>query len=241
MKRTFSIINTDQETEATILQMANESELFHWLGTENAFTESLNMVLKTAPDIIFIDLDNKLEQGSVFDLVKEMVVYLDYTPVFIALSSSKQWAYDVIKLGFFDYLLKPLGEFDLRRSFSRINKLNVLNDQEKLCLKSSSDYQFININQILYLQADNNTTDFYLHERDKVSAFKTLKFYESQLPKKFLRVHKSYIVNIDYLVRINFAKSRLALSGEKKAIPFSKTYKEELTFIKTAFQNSLQA
>ena len=44
MKRTFSIINTDQETEATILQMANESELFHWLGTENAFTESLNMV-----------------------------------------------------------------------------------------------------------------------------------------------------------------------------------------------------
>lgn len=240
MKRTFCILNTDSQTEAAILQMANETELFQWLSTENDFTESVNMVLKTSPDIIFLDLDNSMIQYSAFDLVKEVMIYLDYTPVFIGLSSSKKWAYDGIKNGFFDYLLKPLGEFDLRKSFSRINKLYVLNNPEKLCLKSSSDYQFIDINQILYLQADNNTTDFYLQNRDKVSAFKTLKFYERQLPKKFLRVHKSYIVNIDFLVRINFGKSRLALHGEKKPIPFSKTYKEELTFIKTAFQSTLQ-
>lgn len=234
MNSKFCILNCDRAEAENILYLFSEGPEFYCLGVSDDYDSSMNLVLKSLPDIIIIDIDRNADRKnhSPFNLVNELFQYLDYLPILIAISSSTERAYDVIKLGFSDYLLKPILEIDIRRSLSKLKRNLKINTPEKICLKSNSDYQFIDLNQILYLKADNNTTDFILKDGKKITAFKTLKLFENILPSYFKRIHNSYVVNIHYLIRINFSKSKLSLSGVSEKIPFSRSHKKELELLK---------
>ena len=101
----------------------------------------------------------------------------------------------------------------------------------KISIKSNGDYHFINPNDIIYLKADNNTTDFYLKNEKVISAFKTLKHYEQLLPFYFFRIHHSYLINIDYVSRINLGKCNCYLDNNEIIVPFSRTYKDNIDAI----------
>jgi DNA-binding LytR/AlgR family response regulator len=101
-----------------------------------------------------------------------------------------------------------------------------------LCLKSYKDFHYLNTDEILYLKADNNTTDFIMKDGRTISAFKTLKSFEDKLPKNFIRVHQSYILNINYVSRINYGKAICSLKSGKTQLPFSKSYKENIDSLK---------
>lgn len=110
-------------------------------------------------------------------------------------------------------------------------------DQQKsevdiqICIKSYGDYQFIALKDVVYLQADNNTTDFHLYNGKKLTAYKTLKHYENNLPSFFYRVHNSYIVNSNYVSRINTGKSLCYLNNNEVSVSFSKTFKDSVDTI----------
>ena len=92
----------------------------------------------------------------------------------------------------------------------------------------------------MLLKADNNTTDFYLSDGSTVIAYKTLKTFESILPSNFVRIHKSYIVNKDYVNRINYGKGMCSVKDLSEKIPFTKTYTANIdTIIKTLSDSSL--
>jgi DNA-binding LytR/AlgR family response regulator len=104
-------------------------------------------------------------------------------------------------------------------------------NSSKLCVRSNGDYHFISLDDILYLKADNNTTDIHLISGKVISGFKTLKYYECQLPSSFFRIHNSYVVNLDYVTRINVGKSDCYLQDNTIKLPFSRTYKEQIDLI----------
>ena len=106
------------------------------------------------------------------------------------------------------------------------------NTSQTLCLKSYKDFQYLETDNILYLKADNNATDFVMKDGTKISAFKTLKTFEDKLPKNFVRIHQSYILNINYISRINYGKSVCALNSGRELLPFSKTYRENVDGLK---------
>ena len=234
MIRKFCILNCDITDEVKILEFFKEFSEYFCVGVSKEYDISLNLVLKDSPDLIFIDIDQN--SGNTFEtpfsLINELYHYLDYLPTLIAISSSTEKAYDVIKLGFYDYLLKPLPELHLRRCLLRLNTSFKKTFPKKLCIKSFSDHQFIDLNSILYLKADNNTTDIFLKDHSKIAGFETLKYYENILPKYFLRIHNSYVVNTNFLARINFAKSSIRLLGNKTKIPFSRSHKENVKILK---------
>lgn len=104
----------------------------------------------------------------------------------------------------------------------------------QICIKSYGDYQFIALKDVVYLEADNNTTDFYLVTGKKLSAYKTLKHYEKNLPSFFYRIHNSYIVNSSYVSRINTGKQLCYLNNNEISVSFSKTFKDNIdTIIRT--------
>jgi DNA-binding LytR/AlgR family response regulator len=199
----------------------------------------MDNILHKFPSLVFIDIDNKNKFGNPFQFVKELYPYLQELPSFVALSSSKKNAYDVIKNDFFDYLLKPLSKMELRKCLLKYKKQKQAERSDRLCLKSYSDYQFVDLDEILYLKADNNTTDFCLFQDRKISAYKTLKHFENILPRNFLRVHHSYIINTHQITRINFGKSTIVLRGKSSNIPFSKSYKPQVDHLKEQFFSSL--
>jgi len=100
-----------------------------------------------------------------------------------------------------------------------------------ICVKSYGDYRFIEAKDICYLQADNNSTDIHLYNGEMITAFKTLKHFEGVLTSPFVRIHNSYIVNIDYVSRIHTGNAVCYIKNTTIKLPFSKSYKENVDSI----------
>lgn len=182
---------------------------------------SLNSILKNKPEIVFINIDSL--KINLVEFLFEFTQYCESHPYFIAISTSKEKAFDSYKLDFSDFLLKPLNELTVRKSLLKYQKKHPIKQIERICLKSYKDYQYLNFDEILYLKADNNTTDFHIADGSIIGTYKTLKVFENLLPQTFLRIHKSYIINRNFISRIHFGKSICVINNEHK-IPFTKTY-----------------
>lgn len=200
--------------------------------------DGMNMILKYLPDVVFVNL-TKYDASDLIKMVSELHQYIRKMPIFIGYSETKQYAYDALKQGFFDYWLFPYTEFDVRKT---IFKLRRQHPKEKtpstICLKTYRDFHYLDTGEILYLQADNNATDFILTDGDKVSAYKTLKFFEEALPKNFIRIHQSYILNSEYVSRINYGKCICTLRNNSREIPFSKSYKTRIDELQKLLSNN---
>ncbi|NUY81348.1 response regulator transcription factor [Flavobacterium sp. MAH-1] len=106
-----------------------------------------------------------------------------------------------------------------------------------ICVKSYGDYRFIEAKDICYLQADNNSTDIHLNNGEMITAFKTLKHFENVLQPPFVRIHNSYIVNIDYVSRIHTGNAVCYIKNSSIKLPFSKSYKENVDSIISSISN----
>ncbi|MBP6558621.1 LytR/AlgR family response regulator transcription factor [Flavobacterium sp.] len=112
----------------------------------------------------------------------------------------------------------------------------VLQKQQSLiiCVKSYGDYRYIDSNDILYFEADNNSTDIHLNNGEMITAFKTLKHFETVLPQiQFLRIHNSYIINVDQVSRIHTGNTVCYIKNSTTKLPFSKSYKDNVDLIIT--------
>lgn len=100
-----------------------------------------------------------------------------------------------------------------------------------ICVKSYGDYRYIDAKDIAYLQADNNSTDIHLNGGEMITAFKTLKHFEGILKYPFVRIHNSYIVNVDFISRIHTGNTVCHIKNSTTKLPFSKSYKENVDAI----------
>lgn len=229
------IIEDDLSIVERIKAVGNDfSEISLYVTAEN-HESALNLVLKVEPDIVFINIQTI--KIALWEFLFDISQYGFGKPHFVALSSTKENAFDAFAYGFADYLLKPLSELSLRKSFLKGQKSIVGKRNETICLKSNKDYQYLNIDEILYLKADNNTTDFYMADGRVVGAYKTLKVFEDQLPNTFVRIHKSYIINRNCISRIHYGKSICIINNEHR-IPFTKTFKVNIDSIQNDLLNS---
>ncbi|WP_333878852.1 LytR/AlgR family response regulator transcription factor [Flavobacterium sp.] len=101
-----------------------------------------------------------------------------------------------------------------------------------ICVKSYGDYRYIDSNDILYFEADNNSTDIHLNNGEMITAFKTLKHFETVLPEsQFLRIHNSYIINVNQVSRIHTGNTVCYIKNSTTKLPFSKSYKDNVDLI----------
>lgn len=101
-----------------------------------------------------------------------------------------------------------------------------------ICVKSYGDYRYIESEDILYFEADNNSTDIHLSNGEMITAFKTLKHFETVLPThQFLRIHNSYIINVNQVSRIHTGNTVCYIKNSTTKLPFSKSYKENVDLI----------
>ena len=225
----YLIINKDDKLSESIEEIIKDFTNFYSVGHVFNYEDAMNAILKQKPDLVFFNLDNVIKDN--FGLVKELHSYLDITPDFVAISKTKDFAYEAIKNEFIDYILNPISELQLRKFLLRFKKKQSKQIHKTLCLKSYKDYKYLNTKDILFLKADNNTTDFYIKDGSTISAYKTLKTFENTLPGNFLRIHKSYIVNKNYVSRINYGKLKCYLENVSEKLPFTKTYINNIEFI----------
>jgi two-component system LytT family response regulator len=203
----------------------------------------------------YIIIDDDAESILRTKTIAEGFSYLTVIPKIIVNTTKKELAFEAIQYGVFDYLLKPLMAIDLLKTVLKIEKgilepvtkenrnevVSVIVPQTKpvhkpekpliICIKSYGDYRYLNAADIAYFQADNNSTDIYLNSGEMITAFKTLKHFESILDFPFIRIHNSYIINQNYIARIHNGNSVCYIKNSPKKIPFSKTYKSNVDII----------
>lgn len=151
------------------------------------------------PEIVFLDIS--MPQLNGFALL-EQLQYRDFNLVFT--TAHQQYALQAIKHHAFDYLLKPIDVNELQSCVSKIiserNK-GIIKAKESssrtIGLSVKDGIIFIRHSEIIRLEASGSYTVFYLDNKVKHIASRSLKEYEAQLdPDVFYRCHNSHVVNL---------------------------------------------
>lgn len=238
MQKTYYIIEDDTATIDRLKELfKTHFPKYLCVGNSGDYDEAMNTILKFSPSLVFANADISLNGESIFSFANELLNYKYSLPAFVAMSASKDPAYKVIKNGFYDLLLKPISEFDLRKTLMRFQKKQV-EERSTICLKSYTDYRFVNTDEILYLKADNNSTDLFMNDGRRITGYETMKYFEEILPANFIRIHHSYIINIDHVTRVHFGKLKCNIHNVTQSIPFSRTYKDNVDFLRDSLEKS---
>ncbi|OEK09151.1 hypothetical protein A8C32_10480 [Flavivirga aquatica] len=232
----YLVIETEEYVINKIKNVFDDFPEYRCIGYAHDYSESMDIILKEMPDLIFLNIDTIIDRP--FSFVNEVKQYLKKDSEFIAISSSKEKTYEAIKTGFFDYLLNPIADLEIRKAALKFKKKHPIKINKTICLKSYKDYQYLNTDEILFLRADNNTTDFYMNNGETISAFKTLKTFENLLPKNFLRIHKSYIVNKNHVSKVSYSTLNCTIKKSSQNVPFTKTYINNVEYMISTLSQS---
>ena len=200
-------------------------------------------ILKTfQPGIVFLDVEMPHKNG--FDFLLSL-----HEPTFeiIFTTAYNQYAIQAIRFSALDYLLKPVDPDELRAAIDRYiekqkpvkqkkelfdNLVQNIGKKEvkdfRLAVPSSQGVFFFTLDEILRLEADRNYTVIHLVGKRPFVASKTLKHFEEMLEEfKFIRTHKSHLVNTTHIVRLSHDHESVLLSDGMK-IEISRRKKEEV-------------
>ncbi len=178
-------------------------------------------------DIIFIDI--KMPDLNGIELVRK----LENQPVVIFTTAYDQYAIDGFKLDAVDYLLKPVDYPDFLKAAEKAKKwihanspaISIKSDTQFLFIKSEYKIIRIELNAIKYIEGMNEYIRIHRENAKPVMSLLSMKLTEEQLPEdRFMRVHKSYIVNLQ---KISEIESNSIVCGDGIVIPVSKMYREK--------------
>lgn len=190
--------------------------------------KALDFLQNNPVDLIFLDINMPDLTGIQF------LRALTVQPMIIFTTAYSKYAVESYEYDAVDYLLKPI-EFD--RFLKAVNKAwdhNQLNDQsaagqtlqkadsEFIMVKSGQDIHNLKADEILYIESAGNYVTFVLPGRKVMSLFSMNKLLEILPGYKFCRIHKSYIVNLQH---INKIERHQVLIG-KKEVPIGNIYRE---------------
>jgi len=187
------------------------------------FEKTNSKAIKPVTTDNVMDQQVNLEGISAFTMISDTIE--DHEPDFVMIPQTEN-----------------AGEVEIDQKAAEEDEMHfpVVKREEKpliICVKSYGDYRFIEAKDICYLQADNNSTDIHLYNGEMITAFKTLKHFEGVLSSPFVRIHNSYIVNIDYVSRIHTGNSVCYIKNTTTKLPFSKSYKENVDSIINSITN----
>ena len=186
-------------------------------------------ILNTNETIDLIFLDIEMPEMTGIDFLNSLTTL----PQVIIISSKEQYAIKAFDYDVTDYLLKP---FDYSRFIKAISK--ALSRQEKSRLRAKNDEIFIKHNsaliklkypEILWIEAMENYVVINTYDEKYMIHF-TMRAIEEKLPtKQFLRVHRSYIINLNNIHSIgdNAINIKTSMKATNE-IPIGKMYKEKL-------------
>lgn len=204
--------------------------------------EALDAMPHFQPTLIMLDVEMPNMNG--FDLLNK-AGHGDFDVIFT--TAYDKYAIKAIRFSALDYLLKPIDILELQNAINRhivkkefhpqkkeklihnlITNLNQENQWHfKLALSTAEGVFLIDPVNILRCEGDNNYTHFHLKGASAILVSKTLKEYEEILGEYgFVRVHKSHLVNIRHVVRLD--KEGMLWMTDGVGVPVSRRRKEEV-------------
>lgn len=180
---------------------------------ENGF-DGVKAINDKKPDLVFLDIQMPKITGF------EMIELLDFKPQIIFTTAYDQYALKAFELNAVDYLLKPFSKDRMIAAIEKV-KHRIQNEEkidekleelsnfrpgeefiDRIVVKDRSKIHIITVDQIRYIESLDDYVMIYTHDGRHIKQ-KTMKFFETNLdPKNFIRIHRSYIVQVDNIAEI---------------------------------------
>ena len=208
-------------------------------ATFNNAIEAQQRLASERVDLIFVDINMPDLNGVDF------VRALTDRPMVVFTTAYSEYAIDGFKLDAVDYLLKPFSFADFSRAAAKANSLYELRqgrlpaqpdsdseatpkDREYISVKDDYKVSLVRIADIVYIESEGEYVRMHLCDGSTITTLFRLKNMEAALPsEQFMRVHRSYIVNLRAIR--SYVRGRIFLS-DTEYVPIGENYKE-------AFQN----
>ena len=230
-----------------IRQMLRDDKEVEIVGECSNGKETVAMIRKQKPDVVFLDVQMPEMDG--FAVLES--IGLDRLPEIIFATAYEQYAIRAFELHALDYLLKPFDQARFKDAMKHAKERFRSRDQkegrlqinallksiknrpqylERLVIKASGRITFLSTDEVNWIQAD----DKYVHlHTGTVSPMvrQTLSAMEAQLdPKKFRRVHRSAIVNVERIKELQplFSGEHSILLEDGTKLTLSRNYKDKL-------------
>lgn len=196
------------------------------------------LIAEHQPQALFLDIKMPGEDG--FSLLRS-IAHLEIPVVFT--TAYDEYALQAFKENALDYLEKPIDPEELKRAVRKLTKLNtdpaagaehvnalqaLMNDpasplSSRVAVPSRDGLVLIKHEDILYLEASDSYTTVFTRDGKKTVSSKHIRVFETNLdPKKFFRVHKSYIINLEHLKGFSRGEGNMALLDNGALIPVSR-------------------
>lgn len=200
----------------------------------NTFSAAIELIEKEQPDIAILDIQLSGQKSGI-DVAAEINKNFHFPFIFLSSNSDSLTLGQAKNVQPFAYLVKPFGKEELYTSIevalynyskqkeSALDTNNLI-IRDALFIKDQKVFHRINFTDILYLQSDHIYIDVFLKEGKKISVRGSLNEYMNKLSSSFFRSHRSYIVNLDYMTKLN--GNKLEIQGTE--IPIGQNQREEL-------------
>lgn len=180
---------------------------------ENGF-DGVKAINEKKPDLVFLDIQMPKITGF------EMIELLDYKPQIIFTTAYDQYALKAFELNAVDYLLKPFSKERMMAAIEKVvhhiqaeesnaEKLDELTNFrpgeayiDRVVVKDRHKIHIITVDKIRYIESLDDYVMIYTTDGRHMKQ-KTMKYFETYLdPKNFIRIHRSYIVQVDNIAEI---------------------------------------
>ena len=188
-------------------------------------------------DVMFIDINMPDLNG--LDFVRTLAA----PPLVVFTTAYSEYAIDGYKVNAVDYLLKPFGMDEFLRAANKVKQqydlthtteVSKVDDNDAMFLKTEHRIVRININNIRYIEGMSEYLKIYLKDAKPIVVLLSMKKMEERLPShSFMRIHRSYIINLNEIQEVN--KNRVILDADT-FLPIGDLYREQLNqYIESKF------
>ena len=236
-----SIIVEDEETSREILKnyIKKYCPNVNILGEAANVNEALELIRQQDTlDLVFLDVE--MPYGNAFDLLDKVG---DRTFETVFVTAYNHYAIDALNAHASYYLMKPISIDELIKAVDYVVEIKTKEDalqnqvlvpktnsvEGKITIPQQNGFEVLNTQDIMYCKADDNYTEIYLNNNKKKLVSKTLKYFEEALSdSNFARVHKSFLVNVNEVIKYKKGKGGSVVLSNGKEVMVSASKKSDL-------------
>lgn len=243
--KTLIIDDEVQSRNALRVAVQQSGHAVQICGEAGSVSQAIELINAIQPDLLLLDI--RLGDGNGFDII-EKASWKNFQVIF--LSAYSEYAINAFRVHALDYLLKPINTGELQMALSRalqnlsvspqsdwedvLNSLKLSN--EKIGFAVAEGFHLVDGADILFCEADNNYSRIRLANGEQIYLAKTLKELELQLAsKKFLRIHKSYLVNLMHIRKYLHTDDGTIVLSDGSSLPVSHRKKGMVLSILSSF------